>query len=103
MPKRCDNAAQPETAPGMVTVSHPARGIAEWRSGLRRLSDRIPLDIVDVTRVGDDLRIVPHNLRPEIAAALASPILRTAVDGLADGKESASGGYGVGGGGCGCN
>jgi diaminohydroxyphosphoribosylaminopyrimidine deaminase/5-amino-6-(5-phosphoribosylamino)uracil reductase len=39
-------------------LGDPARGIAEWRSGLASLSDRIPLDIVDVTRVGDDLRIV---------------------------------------------
>jgi diaminohydroxyphosphoribosylaminopyrimidine deaminase/5-amino-6-(5-phosphoribosylamino)uracil reductase len=39
-------------------LGDPARGMAEWRSGLASLSDRIPLDIIDVTRVGDDLRIV---------------------------------------------
>jgi diaminohydroxyphosphoribosylaminopyrimidine deaminase/5-amino-6-(5-phosphoribosylamino)uracil reductase len=39
-------------------IGDPARGMAEWRSGLARLSERIPLDIVDVTRMGDDLRIV---------------------------------------------
>ena len=55
-----------------------------------RLITRIALKD-ELREDGDDLRIVPHNLRPEIAAALASPILRTAVDGLADGKESASG------------
>ena len=27
LPKRCDNAAQPDTAPGIVTVSQPVRGI----------------------------------------------------------------------------
>ena len=41
-------------------IGDPARGIAEWSQGLglRSLSERVPLDIVDVTRVGDDLRIV---------------------------------------------
>ena len=39
-------------------LGDPARGIAEWRSGLTRLSDRVPLDLVDLARVGDDLRIV---------------------------------------------
>jgi diaminohydroxyphosphoribosylaminopyrimidine deaminase/5-amino-6-(5-phosphoribosylamino)uracil reductase len=39
-------------------IGDPARGIAEWRTPLGALSDRVPLDIVDVTRVGDDLRIV---------------------------------------------
>ena len=39
-------------------LGDPARGIAEWRSGLSSLSDRVPLDLVDVARVGDDLRII---------------------------------------------
>ena len=39
-------------------IGDPARGIAEWRTGLAKLSDRIPLSIVDVARVGDDVRIL---------------------------------------------
>ena len=39
-------------------LGDPARGIAEWRTGLSHLSDRVPLDLVDLTRIGEDLRIV---------------------------------------------
>jgi len=39
-------------------IGDPARGIAEWRSGLPSLSERIPLGIVDVARIGDDVRII---------------------------------------------
>jgi diaminohydroxyphosphoribosylaminopyrimidine deaminase/5-amino-6-(5-phosphoribosylamino)uracil reductase len=46
-------------------VGDPARGIAEWRSGLSSLADRVPLDIADVARIGGDLRIVAR-VRREI-------------------------------------
>jgi diaminohydroxyphosphoribosylaminopyrimidine deaminase/5-amino-6-(5-phosphoribosylamino)uracil reductase len=39
-------------------IGDPARGIAEWRSGLSSLSERVSLGPVDVARVGDDLRII---------------------------------------------
>jgi len=39
-------------------LGDPARGIAEWRNGLSSLSDRVPLDLVDVARIGVDLRII---------------------------------------------
>jgi riboflavin biosynthesis pyrimidine reductase len=39
-------------------IGDPARGIAEWRSGLSSLSERVSLGLVDVARVGDDLRII---------------------------------------------
>ena len=39
-------------------IGDPARGIAEWRSGLSSLSERVSLGIVDVARIGDDLRII---------------------------------------------
>jgi diaminohydroxyphosphoribosylaminopyrimidine deaminase/5-amino-6-(5-phosphoribosylamino)uracil reductase len=52
-------------------IGDPARGIAEWRSGLASLSDRIRLDIVDVTRIGDDLRIIARVAeRGRVAARL---------------------------------
>jgi diaminohydroxyphosphoribosylaminopyrimidine deaminase/5-amino-6-(5-phosphoribosylamino)uracil reductase len=39
-------------------IGDPARGIAEFPSGLAHLSDRIALSVRDVSKVGDDLRIV---------------------------------------------
>jgi len=39
-------------------LGDPARGIAEFRTGLSRLSDRIAMTLHDVTRVGDDLRVL---------------------------------------------
>ncbi|MEP7181567.1 MAG: bifunctional diaminohydroxyphosphoribosylaminopyrimidine deaminase/5-amino-6-(5-phosphoribosylamino)uracil reductase RibD [Betaproteobacteria bacterium] len=39
-------------------IGDPARGIAAFPGGLARLADRIRLTLVDVARVGDDLRIV---------------------------------------------
>jgi len=56
-------------------IGDPARGIAEWRSGLADLSDRIPLAIVDVTRIGDDLRILARvaNERRAVARAIDEP------------------------------
>jgi len=56
-------------------IGDPARGIAEWRSGLADLSDRIPLAIVDVTRIGDDLRIVARvaNERRDVARVINEP------------------------------
>jgi diaminohydroxyphosphoribosylaminopyrimidine deaminase/5-amino-6-(5-phosphoribosylamino)uracil reductase len=39
-------------------IGDPARGIAEFASGLGQLSDRIALSVRDMTKVGDDLRIV---------------------------------------------
>ncbi len=39
-------------------IGDPARGIAEFRSALAHLSDRIALAVREVTSVGEDLRIV---------------------------------------------
>ena len=39
-------------------LGDPARGVAEWRTGLDRLSDRVALTLHDVARVGDDLRVL---------------------------------------------
>ena len=39
-------------------IGDPARGIAEFASGLGQLSDRIALSVRDMTKVGDDLRII---------------------------------------------
>ena len=39
-------------------LGDPARGIAEWKSGLPNLSGRVPLAIAEMTHVGPDLRIV---------------------------------------------
>ena len=39
-------------------LGDPARGIAEFRGGLSRLSDRVALTLHDVARVGDDLRVL---------------------------------------------
>jgi diaminohydroxyphosphoribosylaminopyrimidine deaminase/5-amino-6-(5-phosphoribosylamino)uracil reductase len=48
-------------------IGDPARGIAEWsgRNGLASLSDRVPLVLVDVARIGDDLRVVARIRRVE--------------------------------------
>ena len=39
-------------------IGDPARGIAAIPGGLARLADRIPLEIHDVARIGDDLRVI---------------------------------------------
>ena len=39
-------------------LGDPARGIAEFRDGLARLSDRVALTLHDVARVGADLRLL---------------------------------------------
>jgi diaminohydroxyphosphoribosylaminopyrimidine deaminase/5-amino-6-(5-phosphoribosylamino)uracil reductase len=39
-------------------IGDPARGIADFRDGLARLADRVPLTIHAVDRVGTDLRIL---------------------------------------------
>jgi diaminohydroxyphosphoribosylaminopyrimidine deaminase / 5-amino-6-(5-phosphoribosylamino)uracil reductase len=39
-------------------LGDPARGIAEFATGLAHLADRIELSLHDVTRVGDGLRVV---------------------------------------------
>jgi len=56
-------------------IGDPARGIAEWRSGLADLSDGIPLAIVDVTRIDDDLRILARvaNERRAVARMIDEP------------------------------
>jgi len=46
-------------------LGDPARGIAEFRTGLSRLSDRVALAIHDVARVGDDLRVLARVVRAE--------------------------------------
>ena len=46
-------------------LGDPARGIAEFRSGLAQLSDRVALTIRDVTRVGDDLRVRARVVRKD--------------------------------------
>ena len=50
-------------------LGDPALGIAEWREGLSDLSERVALDLVDVVRVGDDLRLVARvRNTPRVAA-----------------------------------
>ena len=44
-------------------LGDPARGIAEWRDGLSGLADRVALELHDVARVGDDLRVVARVVR----------------------------------------
>jgi diaminohydroxyphosphoribosylaminopyrimidine deaminase/5-amino-6-(5-phosphoribosylamino)uracil reductase len=44
-------------------IGDPARGIAAIPGGLARLADRIPLEIHDVTRIGDDLRVIGRIVR----------------------------------------
>ena len=39
-------------------IGDPALGVAEFRSGLAELSDRIELTVREVTQIGTDLRIV---------------------------------------------
>jgi len=39
-------------------LGDPARGIAEFPSGLAHLSERVAVALREVTRIGDDLRIV---------------------------------------------
>ena len=39
-------------------LGDPASGIAAWRDGLAHLADRVPLAISDITRVGEDVRII---------------------------------------------
>jgi diaminohydroxyphosphoribosylaminopyrimidine deaminase/5-amino-6-(5-phosphoribosylamino)uracil reductase len=39
-------------------LGDPARGVAEFPGGLARLADRLTFSLRDVTRVGDDLRLV---------------------------------------------
>ena len=46
-------------------LGDPARGVAEWRTGLDRLSDRVALALHDVARVGDDLRVLARVLPKE--------------------------------------
>jgi len=38
-------------------LGDPARGVAEFATGVARLSDRIALAVHDIARVGDDLRV----------------------------------------------
>ncbi|MEO8303420.1 MAG: bifunctional diaminohydroxyphosphoribosylaminopyrimidine deaminase/5-amino-6-(5-phosphoribosylamino)uracil reductase RibD [Betaproteobacteria bacterium] len=47
-------------------LGDPARGVAEWRTGLAHLSDRVALSLHDVVRVGEDLRIVARVTGKEI-------------------------------------
>jgi len=46
-------------------LGDPARGVAEFPAGLARLSDRVALALHDVTRVGDDLRVMARVVRTE--------------------------------------
>ena len=46
-------------------LGDPARGVAEFRTGLSRLSDRVALALHDVARVGDDLRVLARVVRAE--------------------------------------
>ena len=46
-------------------IGDPARGIAAFPGGLARLADRVPLELADVTRIGDDLRVIARVLRKE--------------------------------------
>ncbi|MET0681936.1 MAG: bifunctional diaminohydroxyphosphoribosylaminopyrimidine deaminase/5-amino-6-(5-phosphoribosylamino)uracil reductase RibD [Casimicrobiaceae bacterium] len=44
-------------------LGDPARGIADWRDGLSALADRVALELHEVMRVGDDLRVVARVAR----------------------------------------
>jgi diaminohydroxyphosphoribosylaminopyrimidine deaminase/5-amino-6-(5-phosphoribosylamino)uracil reductase len=44
-------------------LGDPARGIAEWRDGLSALADRVALELHDVARVGDDVRVLARVVR----------------------------------------
>ena len=46
-------------------LGDPGRGIAEFRNGLARLSERVALAIHDVARVGDDLRVLARVARKD--------------------------------------
>jgi diaminohydroxyphosphoribosylaminopyrimidine deaminase/5-amino-6-(5-phosphoribosylamino)uracil reductase len=46
-------------------LGDPARGIAEFAMGMCRLSDRVALQIHDVERVGDDLRLRARVVRKD--------------------------------------
>jgi len=46
-------------------LGDPARGVAEFATGVARLSDRIALAIHDVARIGDDIRVRARVLRKE--------------------------------------
>jgi diaminohydroxyphosphoribosylaminopyrimidine deaminase/5-amino-6-(5-phosphoribosylamino)uracil reductase len=46
-------------------LGDPARGVAEFATGVARLSDRIALAIHDVARTGDDLRVRARVLRKD--------------------------------------
>ena len=39
-------------------IGDPARGIAEFPGGIATLGDRVPFALADVTRIGEDLRII---------------------------------------------
>ncbi len=47
-------------------LGDPARGVAEFRTGLARLSDRVALVLHDVARVGDDLRVLARVVQAKI-------------------------------------
>jgi len=46
-------------------LGDPARGIAEFATGLERLADRIAFALHDVARVGEDLRIIARIVRKD--------------------------------------
>lgn len=46
-------------------LGDPGRGIAEFATGLARLSDRIALAIHDVVRIGEELRVLARIVRKE--------------------------------------
>ena len=46
-------------------IGDPASGMVVWREGLARLADRVALAISDITRVGDDVRIVARVRRTD--------------------------------------
>jgi diaminohydroxyphosphoribosylaminopyrimidine deaminase/5-amino-6-(5-phosphoribosylamino)uracil reductase len=46
-------------------LGDPALGVAEYPTGLAKLSDRVALALHDVTRVGDDLRVMARVARTE--------------------------------------
>ena len=46
-------------------IGDPARGVAAFPGGLARLADRVPFVMHDVTRIGDDLRVIARTARKE--------------------------------------
>ena len=68
-------------------IGDPARGMAAFPGGLAHLADRIALAIADVTRFGDDLRVIarvidPHPFPLSRGGERGNSVAQTVVAGL---------------------